>query len=163
MNICPCFTYYDFNDKVVYYNYRLLMNDILKQINIILTETHNTRNTAMSRTIKLTSEGHKCFLAENSEGHDFLKLAYEESFFNNLVLGLVNNSLMKERHNISSTDIKSNLKYRLAYLTKHNNFLEILDAKHIDVENLDRIRYIDATHYFNSSNNKLEITLIPIG
>jgi hypothetical protein len=139
------------------------MSDILKQINIVLSETHLTKNTSTRRTIKLKSEGHKCFLAENSEGHDFLKLAYEESFFYNLILGLINNSLMKERHNIDSNDIKSNLKYRLAYLTKHNNFLEILDAKHIDVENLDRIRYIDVTHYFNKTNDNLEITLIPVG
>ena len=112
------------------------MNSLIEQLYFILEEVyiHNSK-------LQLISNYNNYFLIKSIEKENKVIAEFKKSVFENIVSGFITNSMYQGRDSVET--IYQPLKYRIAIKVENNRVKKILDAKYMEIEILNLIKFID--------------------
>ena len=112
------------------------MNSLIEQLYFILEEVyiHNSK-------LQLISNYNNYFLIKSIGKENKVIAEFEKSVFENIVSGFITNSMYQGRDSVET--IYQPLKYRIAIKVENNRVKKILDAKYMEIEILNLIKFID--------------------
>lgn len=112
------------------------MNSLIEQLYFILEEVyiHNSK-------LQLISNYNNYFLIKSIEKENKVIAEFKKSVFENIVSGFITNSMYQGRDSVET--IYQPLKYRIVIKVENNRVKKILDAKYMEIEILNLIKFID--------------------
>lgn len=120
------------------------MNSLIEQLYFILEEVyvHNSK-------LQLISNYNNYFLIKSIENKNKVITEYKKSVFENIVSGFISNSMHQQRESIEN--IYQPLKYRIAIKVENNRVKKILDAKYMEIELIELIKFIDIEQHIDNN------------
>lgn len=120
------------------------MNSLIEQLYFILEEVyvHNSK-------LQLISNYNNYFLIKSIENKNKVITEYKKSVFENIVSGFISNSMYQQRESIEN--IYQPLKYRIAIKVENNRVKKILDAKYMEIELIELIKFIDIEQHIDNN------------